>query len=274
MRLLVTNDDGINSPGIHALAQRLHHDDHDVVVAAPKEDMSGASAAIGKLHADEHIEVKRVELPDAADLPAFAVAGPPGLASMAACLGAFGEPPDVVVSGINAGLNTGHSILHSGTVGAALTAQNFGRCGIAVSIEPTEPWQWSTACRYTRAALRWLADEAAARTVVNVNVPGRPEDAVKGVRWAKLDRFGSVRAAVADAADDDAIQFEFRATGAELDPDTDTALVEQGYVALTVICGVTASQVPQPGTAIGAEPEAVSRELKAIPVEPARVASA
>jgi broad specificity polyphosphatase/5'/3'-nucleotidase SurE len=86
MRVLCTNDDGIRSPGLHALAHHLRLAGHDVLVAAPAEDLSGASAAIGRLHVDH--------------------------------LGAFGEPPDVVVSGINSGLNTGHSVLHSGTVGA------------------------------------------------------------------------------------------------------------------------------------------------------------
>jgi 5'/3'-nucleotidase len=272
MRLLLTNDDGVASPGLHALARRLDEDGHDVIVAAPVEDMSGASAAIGKLHADEHIEVGDVELPSAGGVRAYAVSGPPGLAAMAACLGAFGEPPDVVVSGINAGLNTGHSILHSGTVGAALTAQNFGRCGIAVSVAPTEPWQWSTACGYAVLALQWLHDEGRARTVVNVNVPGCAADEVQGVRWAKLDQFGSVRAVAESGAR--GIQIEFRATCADLDPDSDTALVEAGYATFTVIRGVSSTDVTQPTSGIGAEPEAVTREVKVSPTEPASASEA
>jgi 5'-nucleotidase len=260
VRLLLTNDDGIRSPGLHALAAHLHEAGHDVVVAAPADDMSGASAAIGRLHADEHVEVTNVEIPSTAGLSGFAVAGPPGLAAMAACLGAFGDPPDIVVSGINAGLNTGHSVLHSGTVGATLTAQNFGRCGVAVSLEPTDPWYWATACTYTSAAIAWLGDGAPTRTVVNVNVPGRAPKDVKGVRWAKLDQFGSVRAAVADSGEG-GLQFEFRATGAELDPDSDTALVAQGFVTFTTIQGVSASDVAH-AEPPGVEPETVRRTLE------------
>src|SRR5262245_41834788 len=126
MRVLCTNDDGINSPGLHALAHHLQRAGHDVLVAAPAEDLSGASASIGRLHADHRIEMSAVDVPGPNVLRGYAISGPPGLAAMAACLGAFGDPPDVVVSGINSGLNTGHSVLHSGTVGAALTAQNFG----------------------------------------------------------------------------------------------------------------------------------------------------
>ena len=117
MRLLVTNDDGIDAEGLHVLAQRLATTGHDLVVAAPAADASGSGAALGVFHADSHIDVKRVEVPGC-DAPAWAVAGPPGLCAMAAHLGAFGAPPDIVVSGINAGLNTGRAILHSGTVGA------------------------------------------------------------------------------------------------------------------------------------------------------------
>ena len=134
MRVLVTNDDGIESEGLHALAQALTTVVEDVVVAAPVGDASGSSVALGVFHADARIDVKRVEVPGC-DAPAWAVSGPPGLCTLAARLGAFGPEPDVIVSGINAGLNTGRAILHSGTVGAALTGQNFGAKGLAVSVD-------------------------------------------------------------------------------------------------------------------------------------------
>jgi 5'-nucleotidase len=135
MKVLVTNDDGVSSPGLHALVQALVDDGHDVVVAAPDRDMSGSGAAIGQIHVDEHIDAQPVELPGLPGVPAYAVDGPPGLCVLAARLGGFGYPPDVVVSGINPGCNTGRAILHSGTVGAALTAANFGGRGLAVSID-------------------------------------------------------------------------------------------------------------------------------------------
>lgn len=262
MRLLLTNDDGIHSPGIHALARHLQEAGHDLTVAAPAHDMSGASAAIGRMHADEHIDITNVEIPGSDGLVGYAVAGPPGLATMAACLGAFGEAPEVVVSGINAGLNTGHSVLHSGTLGAALTAQNFGSCGIAVSIAPTDPWQWETACEYASSALSWLAERAPTRTVLNVNVPGLPPGSVKGVRWTHLDEFGSVRAAVAESGRN-GLQFEFRATGAELDPESDTALVEAGYVTLTAVQGVTEVDVTE--RVLPPQPLPVERSLHEAP---------
>jgi 5'-nucleotidase len=260
---LLTNDDGVHSPGLHALARHLRALSYDLVVAAPQVDMSGASAAIGRLHADEHIDVTRVPIPGVDDVEGFAVAGPPGLAAMAARLGAFGDPPDIVVSGINTGLNTGHSVLHSGTVGAALTAQNFGGSGLAVSIEPTEPWQWGTACEYAAATLKWMIDQAPDCTVVNLNVPGRPRDEVLGLRWARLDRFGSVRAAVAESSAS-GLQIEFRETGAKLEPESDTALVMEGYATLTTITGVDEVAVT-PEAPRGVERPQVERSVQEVP---------
>src|SRR5205807_5161937 len=119
------------------------------------------------------IEVLPVELDDLDDVPAYALEAPPALAVMAARLGAFGEPPHLVVSGINPGPNTGRAVLHSGTVGAALTAANFGLSGLAVSIGSGEHSHLETAATVAAAALEWLI-RAPARTVVNVNVPNLP----------------------------------------------------------------------------------------------------
>jgi 5'-nucleotidase len=135
MKVLVTNDDGVGSPGLHALARALVDDGFDVIVVAPDREMSGSAAAIGQVHVNEGIDAERVELPRLDGVPAYAVAGPPGLCVLTARLGGFGDPPDLVVSGINPGCNTGRAVLHSGTVGAALTAANFGCRGLAVSID-------------------------------------------------------------------------------------------------------------------------------------------
>src|SRR4051794_10152389 len=133
-------------------------------------------------------------------VPCVGLDGPPALAVMAARLGAFGDPPDIVVSGINPGCNTGRSVLHSGTVGAALTAANFGVSGLAVSLDISDPMHWDTAAQLAVLALRWLA-AAPARTVLNLNVPARPLGKVAGVRQARLAPFGTVRTAIAEQRD-------------------------------------------------------------------------
>jgi 5'-nucleotidase len=222
-RVLVTNDDGIDAQGIHVLATALHNAGFEVLVVAPTVDRSGTGAAIGILDAEQHLDVKKVEIPGAPAVDAYALDGPPGMCVAAARLGAFGEAPGLVVSGINSGCNTGRAILHSGTVGAALTAQSFGVSALAVSVDVSDPWRYDTAARVAVETMPMLL-EAPARSVLNLNVPARAYDDVLGLRWARLAAFGSVRAAVSPAGEGK-LQFELRAHGAQPPPDSDQGLV-------------------------------------------------
>ncbi len=235
-RVLVTNDDGIESSGLHILAAALDRAAYDVIVVAPDRDRSGIGAAIGLVHADEHLDVAKVEMPGCPGIPAYAIDGPPGLCVCAGRLGAFGDPPDIVVSGVNPGCNTGRAILHSGTVGAALTAQSFGCSALAVSVDVGNEWRFDTAARIAVDVLPMLLD-APSRSVLNLNVPARGYADVLGIRWARLAAFGSVRAAMVESGDG-GLQFELRATGVAAPADSDQGLVDAGYAALTTIVGV------------------------------------
>ena len=239
MRILITNDDGYQSRGIGVLAAAIAAAGHEVVVVAPDRDQSGCGAGIGQWHMDEHIDVQDVELEDAPGVRAVAVRGTPALAVFAANLGAFGPAPELVVSGINPGLNTGRATLHSGTVGAALTAANLGLSGLAVSQDYGDPMRWATAADLAVEAIGWLT-EAPVRTVLNLNVPNTDPAAVKGIRWATLAPFGSVRAAIADS-EDGRLQMEFREVEDELPTDSDTALVFAGYAAVSSLVGIRVS---------------------------------
>jgi 5'-nucleotidase len=239
MRLLVTNDDGIDSPGLTALAAAMVEEGHEVVIAAPLEDCSGSSSAIGPVAQNNGISYESVTLPGALGLEALGVDGPPALIVLLARLGGFGPPPDLVVSGINPGHNTGRSTLHSGTVGAALTAANLGISGLAVSAGEGKEIHWDTAARMAVFATRWLVD-APPTTVVNLNVPNVALSDLAGVSLARLASFGTVRTAITDAGRGK-LQFELRDTDVELDPDTDTALVARGIVAVTPIVGIRAA---------------------------------
>lgn len=236
MRIVLINDDGVDAPGLKALALACRDLGHDLLIAAPNEDLSGAGAAIGRIRADQRIGTRRASIAGLEDVPAHAIAGPPGLAAMAACLGAFGEPPDAILSGINAGPNTGHAVLHSGTVGAALTAASFGVSALALSLAVLAPVRWEPACELVEPALSILCDSPAG-TVLNVNAPAVRNGPPK-LRWARLDRFGSVRVAVADTGDE-WLQMEYRETGADLDPGSDTALLNRGFATITAIEGVS-----------------------------------
>lgn len=236
LRVLVTNDDGVHGPGLHHLARAVVDAGHEVVVAAPQEDMSGSSAALGHFHPDNHIDVTRHEVPGVPEVTAYGVDGPPALCVIASRLEAFGPPPDVVVSGINPGHNTGRATMHSGTVGAALTAANFGCRGAAFSTGASDRPQWETAAGLVQPTLEWLMAQPES-TVLNVNVPDVAAEHVQGVRWADLAPFGTVRATMV-GADEGRLQMELRETEDDLPADSDTALVLAGFVAVTTLVGV------------------------------------
>lgn len=259
MRILVTNDDGIDSVGLHVLARAMRRHG-EVVVIAPDSEYSGASAAFGALYRIQP-EVHRTTL-DGID-EAWAVGGPPALCVMFARLGAFGPPFDLVVAGINPGANVGRSVYHSGTVGAALTARNGGVSGVAVSQAVTgfgvegQGWddmlrnqQWDTAAAVADAVVGGLVAEPPPEpVVVNVNVPNLPLDEVRGWRRAAV---GIVPPrAMASAV----LQPKLGHDGTflvrmqwgdpvELPPDTDGGAVEQGEVAVTYLSRLVGHEVP------------------------------
>jgi 5'-nucleotidase len=194
-RVLVTNDDGIDSPGIVWLAAAARDAGLTVLVAAPVTEASGSSASIAAHEEDGRVNVEERQLPDLPDVEAYAVAAPPALITLVATRGAFGAAPDVVLSGINRGANTGRAILHSGTVGAALTAAANGRSALAVSLNvglsPVIPPHWESPLRFVRDLMPVLR-RATAPVVLNLNAPDIPVGEVRGLRRATLSSFGMV----------------------------------------------------------------------------------
>ena len=255
MRILVTNDDGIDSEGIHELARALAGTGHEIVVVAPSTDWSGAGAALGNLRPDSALGVAGARIPDGDGIEAWAFDGPPALCVVAGRLGAFGELPDLVVSGINAGANTGRAILHSGTVGAALAGQNFGVSGLAVSVDAAsgggpgaEGWRWDTAASIAVETLPLVVDSPVG-SVLNLNVPALDRDQVKGVRWTHLAPFGAVRATVS-SRDDQSLQWELTPTGYEPPEDTDQGALQRGWASLTALVGVAESWPAPPDSGV------------------------
>ncbi|HEX4978854.1 MAG TPA: 5'/3'-nucleotidase SurE [Acidimicrobiales bacterium] len=235
MRVLVTNDDGVHAAGILALATALVADGHDVVVAAPLDDMSGSAAALGPGHSSG-VRVEALVLADLGEaVPVFGVDGPPGMCVMAAHLEAFGPRPEIVASGVNHGSNTGRSVLFSGTVGAALAAASFGMRGVAVSAKEGDPWRFATAAAFGAAAVRW-AETSPEGTVLNVNVPSLPLAEVRGVRSGTLAPFGVVQT-VLEGRDHERLNFVLRSTDEQLPADADTALVNAGFVSVNALVG-------------------------------------
>ena len=149
---------------------------------------------------------------------------------------AFGEARRVVVSGINAGTNMGRSALHSGTVGAALTAQNFGMRGLAVSLSRGAEWHWDVAAQLALDVLNKLI-RAPSRCVLNLNVPGRSITEIEGIRWTRLAPYNSVRTAITQT-DSNELKLALVRKPYDAAENTDLSLLEEGFATVSSIHGV------------------------------------
>jgi 5'-nucleotidase len=239
MRALITNDDGVASEGIRTLAACAHLAGLDVTVAAPSWDTSGASASLTAVEKDGRVLVARQPAHGWGDVQAFGVEAAPAYIVRAGVHGAFGPPPDIVLSGVNSGPNTGHAVLHSGTVGAAMTASTFGRPAAAFSLDNdgSRPANWETAATVIQSVLSWLIDNPR-QIVLNVNIPDVPPDRLQGLVEARLSNFGAVQTNVTEIGEG-YVKLEYREMAAEADPGTDVALLDEGYACftpLTVVC--------------------------------------
>ena len=254
MRILVTNDDGIDSIGLHVLVRAMCtlNGDHEIVVAAPDREFSGAGAALGALHLIQP-EVHRSEIPGC-DAETWTVNGPPGLCVMFARLGAFGGPFDLIVSGINPGANVGRAVYHSGTIGAALTGRNGHVSGVAVSqavkgfsIEG-QAWDdmikdlhWESAATVAKTVVQSLVDDMPDDTVVvNINVPDCPIEDFEGWRHAQVGVQPPRTVASAELTPipgkNEAYKVEMKwGEKLDLDDGTDGRLIEDGYVAISYL---------------------------------------
>jgi 5'-nucleotidase len=174
MRIFVTNDDGIDSVGLHVLARAMNPLG-EVTVVAPDSEYSGAGAAVGALHLMRP-EVHRAHIDGIAD--AWSVSGPPALCILFARLGLFGAQPDLVVSGINPGANVGRAVYHSGTVGAALTARSGGISGVAVSQEVVLGDIDGQGSDFTLGSQNWKSAAEVAAVVVASMLANMPKEPV------------------------------------------------------------------------------------------------
>ncbi|MDG4766313.1 5'/3'-nucleotidase SurE [Solwaraspora sp. WMMD406] len=251
--VLITNDDGIDAPGLRRLAVAAVDEGCQVTVAAPLQEASGMSAAMTAITDHARVLVERRPLPGLDDVPAYGVSASPSYIVVLAALGAFGPPPQIVLSGINRGANAGHAVIHSGTVGAALTAAGQGQRAIAFSLDVLSPVaasssggvtaiaalddtddeirHWGTAAELLGRLLPMLR-RAPAGTVFNVNAPDVPADRLRGLRRARLASFGQVQMAIAESGEG-YLRTSVEETGARLTPGTDLADLAGGYATVT-----------------------------------------
>ncbi|MFN2583009.1 MAG: 5'/3'-nucleotidase SurE [Candidatus Dormibacteria bacterium] len=246
--MLVTNDDGIESEGIRRLAIAAVAAGLDVTVAAPDKEASGSSAALSAVESEGRILTEPRALEGLEGVPCYAVSAAPAFAVLLAYRGAFGERPDVVLSGINRGANTGNAIVHSGTVGATLSAGTYGLPGLAVSLKLARegaPQQWDTAATIAQRIIPLLVDSKDA-TVLNLNVPDLALSDVRGIKRAHLASFGAVQTNVQEVGKG-WVKLGLVETKDELEPGSDAALLAAGYATVTPlnpICEQLHADVP------------------------------
>jgi len=177
MHILITNDDGYLAPGIRALAQELALV-ADISVVAPERNRSGASNSLTLM--------RPLRVEQSTD-GYYYVDGTPTDCVHLALSGLFDNPPDMVVSGINAGPNLGDDVLYSGTVAAAMEGRYLGLPAIAVSLVGKPATHFSSAAQITRRVVERLTRSPLPDdTLLNLNVPDLPGDEIVAIEATRL----------------------------------------------------------------------------------------
>ena len=187
LKILITNDDGIHSPGLWAAAEALRGAG-EIFVVAPDRDQSGVGASLTlqvPIRADEFSPPP----PMVADgIKSYSVQGTPGDSCVLALEHLVG-PVDLVVSGINQGSNLGEDILISGTVGAALQAYVRDIPSIAISVAAVVDTRYDVAAAFLKMLGGRLVEGCRLPTsLINVNVPNLPPERIAGVQITRLGR--------------------------------------------------------------------------------------
>lgn len=180
MRVLVSNDDGVDAPGIRHLAEALRAAGHAVTVVAPDRDRSGAS---NSLTLDQPIRAHR------RGNDTWSVAGTPTDCVHLALSGMLEQDPDIVLSGINNTSNLGDDVIYSGTVAAAMEGRCLGLPAIAVSLASRDhkAMHYESAARAAvEITARLMTDPLPADTILNVNVPDLPWEEIRGFEVCRL----------------------------------------------------------------------------------------
>lgn len=230
MRILLTNDDGIHAPGLAVLEAIARQLSDDVWICAPAEENSGAGHSL-TLHLPvrlrQHAERR------------FSVTGTPTDAVTLALRKLFDrQPPDLVISGVNAGENLADDVTYSGTISAAMEAALAGIPAIALSqamrvgghgFAAAEGWAANVIAPLTDVAM-------AKRTVINVNFPPLPANAVKGVRVVRQGFHDYKRGSLVEGIDPRGrpyYWFGLEDIEHTLDHGTDLEAVSEGYISVT-----------------------------------------
>ena len=230
MQILLTNDDGIHAPGLAALERELQTLG-EVCVVAPAHEQSGVAHSITFL---SPLVCHKVF--DGARHRGWAVEGSPADCVKIGVFELCPRRPELIVSGVNGGLNAGINVLYSGTVAAAIEGAFFGITSVAVSLEFAEPPQFAKAARMARGIIEQILQRKdPAAQLYNLNIPTAAIERPTAVRIVPMSvaRYGEHFVKRQDPRGRD----YFWATGdpppQRSDHETDLTALKEGFVTLT-----------------------------------------
>jgi 5'-nucleotidase len=231
MKILVTNDDGMFSDGLWVLAKELNRLG-DVAVVAPDREQSAIGTAVTLT---QPLRVQKAQS-RISGVDAFAVQGTPGDSVILGLEKLVKGPVDIVVSGINEGLNVGTDVLISGTVGAALQGYLRGASAIALSMAGTQKRYLDGGATIARLLVERIRSSSPTASIfLNVNLPDRAPGEIAGVRIAQLATESHLD--TAQEGHDGKRGYYWlvrkRRQGRQHDETTDIWAVEHGYVSIS-----------------------------------------
>lgn len=229
MEILISNDDGYLAPGINYLAKELTQIAKKVTVVAPERNRSASSSS---LTLENPLRSTRVSE------NIYYLNGTPTDCVHIAITGMLEKEPDMVVSGVNFGANLGDDVIYSGTVAAAIEGRFLGLPAIAVSLVGWEGKHYQTAATVTREIIEQLKKHPLpVDTILNINVPDVPREAIKGFQTTRLGNRHKAEPAIKDKDPRGNDIYWIGPAGAEQDagPGTDFYAVKQGFVSITPI---------------------------------------
>jgi len=230
--IILTNDDGINAPGIRAMWEEMSAVE-DVLIVAPETEQSAVGHAITL-----STPLKVREVKEQGKRIGYAVNGTPADCVKIAVTEILEQPPKLILSGVNQGGNLGICAIYSGTVSAATEAAILGLPAMAVSLDSWENQDFSAATEFVRRFYPMLLKKGLPEGVsLNVNVPAIPRDQIKG---AVVTRQGKSRVIETfdkrvDPRNNAYYWLAGEMTFNEAEPGTDAEMVAENYISITPI---------------------------------------
>ncbi len=230
MKILLTNDDGIEAPGLKALFEEIRSLG-EVAISAPEKQASAQGHSISL-----NTPFKVRESPWPGVRYSFRISSTPADCVRTAVLKLLPWKPDLVLSGINQGANYGSLIIYSGTVAAAAEAVLLGIPSAAISLTSHQAKDFRTCAKFTRKLAQWIQDRGLAPGIfLNVNVPPLPPDSIKGVALTHQGEFRHIE----DLGKHEELEDHYNyildspSEPAQEHPESDVSRVRAGYISVT-----------------------------------------